>query len=214
VLLAVDHPGGEPVAEQVPGAGGVAPVVRLRVDAVQVVQATGELELGRVDDQVVVRAHEAVAVDSPAMAADGDREQAQEEDAVGVVAEGVLRVHRSRRDVEQAVGKRPPQTSRHRSKLAQSDGTCQCPWDKRHTFVPEHMTHPGSLEGQTLSGFEAPPGHPRTRRAGPEPALPLRGSADDDELSADLAGRVLAGMHVHIRATALDRGHCGRRDRR
>jgi hypothetical protein len=118
VLLAVDHPGGEPVAEQVPGAGSVAPVVRLRVHAVQVVQATGQLELGRVDDQVVVRAHEAVAVDSPAMAPDGDSEQTQEADAVGVVAEHELSVHRARGHVKEAVGKGRAQNPRHRPKLA------------------------------------------------------------------------------------------------
>jgi hypothetical protein len=122
VLLAVDHPRGEPVAEEVPGAGSVAPVVRLRVHAVQVVQATGQLELGRVDDQVVVRAHEAVAVDSPAVAADGDRQQAQEADAVGVVAEHELSVHCARGHVKEPVRKGCPENARHRSKLARESG--------------------------------------------------------------------------------------------
>ena len=118
MLLAVDDPGGEPVAEQVAGAGSVPPVVRLRVDAVQVVQATRELELRRIDDQVVVGTHEAVAVDSPAMAADGHREQAQEADAVSVVSEDEFPVYRAGRHVKETVGKSRAQNARHRSKLA------------------------------------------------------------------------------------------------
>jgi hypothetical protein len=121
VLFAVDHPGGEPVAEQVP-VPGVPPVVRLRVDAVQIVQAVGELELGRVDDQVVVRAHQAVAVDSPGVAANRDREQTQEEDAVGVVAEHELPVDRPRGHVKEAVRKGGSQDARHRSKLPRRSG--------------------------------------------------------------------------------------------
>jgi hypothetical protein len=117
VLLAIDDPGGEPVAEEV-AAAGVPSVVRLRVDAVQVVEAAGELKLGRVDDQVVVRPHEAVGVNAPFVPADRDDEEAQEEDAVGVVAEHELRVNCPCGHVKEAVREGRPEPARHRSKLA------------------------------------------------------------------------------------------------
>jgi hypothetical protein len=57
VLLVLDRDAGEAVAEQVPPAA-VTPVEPLRIDAVQALHAGGEVVARRLDDEVVVVAHQ------------------------------------------------------------------------------------------------------------------------------------------------------------
>jgi len=69
VLVAVDHPGREASAPQVAMAT-VAEIECLRIAAVQVLHAARELLLRRLDEQVVVGAHQAHRVHAPAVAVD------------------------------------------------------------------------------------------------------------------------------------------------
>jgi hypothetical protein len=93
--------------------GWVTLVEALGVDAVQPLHAGGEVGLRAVDDEVVVRPHEAVRMAVPAVAVDRLREDFEEEDAVGVVQEQHLAEHGVRRDVEQAVRERGAENPRH-----------------------------------------------------------------------------------------------------
>ena len=86
VVFVLDEPGREALAEQVAPAL-VAAVERLRVDAVQALHSGGEVLELRLDDEVVVVRHQAEDVDSPVVAVDDGREQAQEEAALIVVQE-------------------------------------------------------------------------------------------------------------------------------
>src|SRR5205085_6398906 len=76
----------EALAEQVAPAL-VTAVERLRVDAVQALHSGGEVLELRLNDEVVVVRHQAEDVDSPVVAVDDGREQAQEEAALIVVQE-------------------------------------------------------------------------------------------------------------------------------
>jgi len=58
-----------------------------RVATVEVAHPVGEVRLGCLDDEVVVRAEEAVSVDSPGVAADDTVEELEEETAVLVIPE-------------------------------------------------------------------------------------------------------------------------------
>jgi hypothetical protein len=67
VVVVPDHPGGEPGSEDV-AVAVVPPIEALCVDAVQVLHPGRELLGRRLDDEVVVRAHQAERVALPAMA--------------------------------------------------------------------------------------------------------------------------------------------------
>jgi len=69
VLVAVDDPRGEASSPQM-AVAAVAEVEPLRVAAVQVLHAARELLLRRLDEQVVVGAHQAHRVHAPAVAVD------------------------------------------------------------------------------------------------------------------------------------------------
>jgi hypothetical protein len=112
VLFVVDHPGVEAVAEDVPAAV-MSSVEELRVDAVEAVQASRERRTGGLDDEMVVRPHEAERVAAPSVPFDCFREQAQERDAVRVVAEERLAVDGACRHVVDPVGERPTKRSGH-----------------------------------------------------------------------------------------------------
>jgi hypothetical protein len=86
MLLAVDQPGGEAIAEDM-AAALVAAVEALRVRAVQTVHPRGELDSAGRDDEVVVRTHQADRVDAPAVPLDGGGKDAEEIAAVLVVEE-------------------------------------------------------------------------------------------------------------------------------
>jgi hypothetical protein len=113
VLVAVEHTCVEAGAEEV-AVAGVAAVEALRVRAVQPLQPVGEVGSRRVDDEVVVRVHEAEGVAAPAVALDRLAQQFEEEDAVVVVVEQALGEDGMGGDVEEPVGQQSPEQSRHR----------------------------------------------------------------------------------------------------
>ena len=101
VVLVVDDPGGEPLAEE--GASPVvARVVLARVVAVQPVERAGEHLVRPFDDGVVVRPHQAIGVEGEARAPDRPAEVEHEEEVVAVVAEEHRLLDRVRGDVEVA----------------------------------------------------------------------------------------------------------------
>jgi len=77
----------------------VAAVEAPRVVAVQVAHPEIQVCLPGLDDQVVVVAHQAVAVDSPAIAAGDACKEVQEDDAVFCVVEDEHAAVAARRDV-------------------------------------------------------------------------------------------------------------------
>jgi hypothetical protein len=86
VRVRLDRLRGVPPAEHVMAAAVLCVEVP-RVPAVQVAHAEVEIRIGRLDDQVVVRAHEAVRMQAPAVAAGHRAEQVEEGAAVFVLAE-------------------------------------------------------------------------------------------------------------------------------
>src|SRR2546421_6643031 len=78
----------------------VAPVEALCVLSVQQLHPAGEVRHGSLNDQVVVRAHQAVALAEPAADVDNGAEDLEEVLPVVHVAEGMLLVHRACGDVK------------------------------------------------------------------------------------------------------------------
>jgi hypothetical protein len=112
VVVAFDDPGGVAISEQV--AGALVPLVEAEsMDAVQALHPEPQLRDGRVDDEVVVRRHQAERVDGPVEAGDALSEQTEEGQAVGVVAVDRATIDAARRHVEDAVRQRAAQPSRH-----------------------------------------------------------------------------------------------------
>jgi hypothetical protein len=101
VLVALDHPRGEAVAEEVARAV-VAAVEGLCIDAVQALDAVGQTpELGFHDEVVVVR-HQAERVDAPVVTANDVGQKGEEVPALVVVEIDRRARHASRRDVVDA----------------------------------------------------------------------------------------------------------------
>jgi hypothetical protein len=113
VRFVLEHACVEAGAEEV-AVAAVAAVEALRVDAVQPLDAVGQVGAGGIDDEVVVRAHEAEGVAAPAVALDRLGQELEEQDAVVVVAEQELREHRMGGDVEVPVGQQGAEHARHR----------------------------------------------------------------------------------------------------
>jgi hypothetical protein len=86
VLLVDDQPRGEAVAPEVTGAAALL-VEALGVDAVEALHALREQRAGRLDDDVVVRPHQAERVHAPVEAFDHPAEQGEEVAPVVVVEE-------------------------------------------------------------------------------------------------------------------------------
>jgi hypothetical protein len=105
VVVVVDHHAcGEPVAEKV-SLAVVAFVEAGGVAAVQEVHAVGELLPRRLDEEVVVRAHEAEGDDVPGEALDGGEQQQVHRAVVVDVAEEEGVGDRAAERVVEAVGK-------------------------------------------------------------------------------------------------------------
>jgi hypothetical protein len=86
LLLGLDHPRPEPLAEDMVLAA-VARVEGLRVLAVQVAHAVGQVRLRRLDEQVVVVAHETADVKAPAIPSLDAPQDVDEDSAILGVAE-------------------------------------------------------------------------------------------------------------------------------
>ena len=126
MLVVADHPAGEAVAEDV-AVPPMATVEALRIDAVQILHPVREPLDGRLDDEVVVRAHQAERVALPAVAADDEREQAQEVEAVGIVDENQPPEHAKSGDLEDPVRKLAASNAGHfadRTRASALTGFC------------------------------------------------------------------------------------------
>jgi hypothetical protein len=126
VLLVADHPGGEALGEERPGAFGRAPsaarapqrrfagrVVLAGVGAVRAVERFGDVLDAARDEGVIVRVEEAVGVDRDRVTARGRREQRDEEKTVGVGLEEHRLEHGAGGDVEEAVRKARAENAGH-----------------------------------------------------------------------------------------------------
>jgi hypothetical protein len=119
VLVALDRLRVETLAEDV-----VAPPVdgveRMGVLAVEVAHPVGEVRLGRLDDEVVMRAEQAARVEAPAVAAHDAAQLVQEGAAVVVVQEAEPFVVAARRDVVPGAGGEVATLSGHPATVARS----------------------------------------------------------------------------------------------
>ncbi len=102
VLFVVDHPGGEALAEE-RALAAEAGIVLSRVVALEPLDCQREVLDPGVDEGVVVRAHQAVGVETDAPALDALLEQRDERPVVVPVAEQPGLVDGVRRQVETAI---------------------------------------------------------------------------------------------------------------
>src|SRR5947209_778938 len=100
MALVPDDPGAEAALEEV-APPLVAAVVAAGVRAVQALHAGGDSWLGRLDDRMVVRAHEADDVADPGKAHGRRREQVEEVCTVEVFEEDVDPARTARREMEE-----------------------------------------------------------------------------------------------------------------
>jgi hypothetical protein len=101
VILVLDHPGGEALPQQ-RASPFVTRVVLTRVVAVEPVERAGEHRGRSLDDDVVVRSHDAIGVEREARPSDCPSEVEHEEDPIAVVTEEHRLWDRESRDVEEA----------------------------------------------------------------------------------------------------------------
>jgi hypothetical protein len=103
VLVVADHPGREAPSEDVSMAA-VTHVEPLRVDAVQILHARRQALDRRLDDKVVMRAHEAVRMAMPAVASGDQGEEGEEETPIHGVEVDRPCEHAAGRHMEDPVG--------------------------------------------------------------------------------------------------------------
>jgi hypothetical protein len=115
MAISLDDARGEATAEEVAGAA-VTPVEELRVDAVEVLDALGQILLRRLDDEVDVIRHETESVQAPAVTANRLDEKPEVQAGVLGVEEDAAAVHPAREDVEIAVGLLGAPDARHRER--------------------------------------------------------------------------------------------------
>jgi hypothetical protein len=135
VLVRVDQPGGKPVAEDV-ALSLVASVERLRVPAIQAMEAGRELRSGGLDDEVVVRPHETEGMDTPLEPLADLGEQSNEVPPVIVAGEQPALVDRVTGDVVDAVRELASERSGHVAVVdaSEDDALEWCTGGNRHTF--------------------------------------------------------------------------------
>jgi hypothetical protein len=131
VVVVADDPGGEPRSEHM-AVAVMAPVEALGVDAVQVLHPRGQSLGGRLEDEVVVRAHQAERMAIPPVAPDDEPEQPEEPEAVVVVDEDQASKHAARGHVEDAVGHVAPADARHASDRSPPTRPPDTRWTNRH----------------------------------------------------------------------------------
>lgn len=128
----------------------VAEVEALGVDAVQHVHARGQVGLGRLDDEVVVRAHEAEGVAVPGKALDDVCEESEEPAPILVVQEDHRPRYPPRDDVEVAVRQGSPKQASHNAEAIGPRSDSRQSRTNRHTLDPDRTVLPAKSEGQTL----------------------------------------------------------------
>jgi hypothetical protein len=112
VTLRLDDPRGEAGAEEM-AAAAMPPVERQRIRAVEVLDARGQVGLGRVDNGMHVVGHQAVRVALPAVALDRVGEEVHVVLAVAALTHDGSAIHPAGGDVEEPVRKGCAQDSRH-----------------------------------------------------------------------------------------------------
>jgi hypothetical protein len=149
----------------------VAEIEPLRVAAVQVLHSARELLLRRLDDEVVVRPHQADGVHAPAVAVDALLEEAHEGVAVGIVAEDERAEDAARRDVEEPVRERRAKHARHVPTVACIRPEIADATAKVALLLRSPLSPPDRTEGLTLGlrGTVArPPGQAARRCTRPQ----------------------------------------------
>lgn len=119
MLLAVDHPGREPLGEE-RTAPAVPCVVLAGVVTLKPLERWGQTLHRTIDDSVIVGSHQAVRVKSQIPSADGAPQQDQECTPVFVVTEERSRMHGPRREMEVPVRKLGTENAGHASRLRPS----------------------------------------------------------------------------------------------
>jgi hypothetical protein len=150
VFVAVDDAGVVAIAEQVTPAF-VAPVEPQGVDTVQAVEPARHRVDCRLEDEVVVRRHQAVRVELPLEAVDALPEERQEARAVEAVAEDRPVVDADGRDVEHAVGQLRTEDARHREQRTPAGHWEPSPGTESHTFVTKARSTSSDPLGPTRS---------------------------------------------------------------
>jgi hypothetical protein len=112
VALAVDDTRFEPAGEEMAEAA-VSFVEPSGVAAVQALETSRQVDARRMENQVVVRGHQAERVDHPAVALHAELHESQERSPILVVAEDRAAVDASSDDVEVAVRERASKDARH-----------------------------------------------------------------------------------------------------
>jgi hypothetical protein len=128
----------------------VPEVEALRMRPAQVLDAGGELGLRRLEDEVVVVAHQAEGVDPPVVAIDGAAEEAEERESVLVVAHDRRAVDPARRHVEEAVGQSRTKDARHCGDASATLPAGPPRWKNRHSFDTTAASNEAMPEGLTL----------------------------------------------------------------
>src|SRR5947208_558463 len=149
VVVALDDPRRVPVAEQV--SRPPVPLVEPEcVDAVQPLHRSPKLRNRRLDDEVVMRRHQAERVNGQTEAVDALRQQLEEAQTVRLVAVDVAAVDAARRDVEDAVRQRMPQLSSHATEASAGEERSRQMWSFCHANVAKTTSASANTEGQTL----------------------------------------------------------------
>ena len=151
MVVVADDPGGEPRSEHV-AVAVVPPVEALGVDAVQVLHAVRQSLGGRLQDEVVVRAHQAERMAVPPVSPDDEAEQTEEQQAVVIVDEDQAPEDAARGHVEDAVGQLAPADSRHAG-----DGSPPS-WPRAFRWTNRHEVGTDAVSRTVMSGGLAP-GH-------------------------------------------------------
>jgi hypothetical protein len=138
VFVAVDDARVVAVSEEVTPAF-VAPVEPQGVDSVQSVQPARHGVDGRLEDEVVVRRHQAVRVELPIEAFDALPEEPQEVRSVDSVAEDRPVVDADGGDVEDAVGQLRTKDARHRLQRMRAGRPPRTGDRESHTLVTGDM---------------------------------------------------------------------------
>ncbi len=134
MFFRLDDPGREAGAEEVSTASAAA-IRALGVHSVQPLHSGRQAFLLCVEDEVVMRGHEAVRVQRPFVRVNALAEKAQERDAIDVVEEGRGLVDGDSRDVKEPVAQHPSQHARHAATLALGERQNEAPRVFRHAAV-------------------------------------------------------------------------------
>ena len=133
VRVAFDQDGAVAGLEEV-AAAAVPAVEALGVDAVEVAHAEREVPERRLQEQVVVRFHEAVGVAKPAVASDGVGERGKQRDPVLIVTDDASSFVSARDHVDDCARRTDAKRSAHATSVGPSDPRRQRPRNDCHAL--------------------------------------------------------------------------------